>query len=272
MDQDLKTPLSSLSSLLGEGSGEGEAGSLELNSSDTNFDPVLAKMCFQMLTTCGVRATAGRLYPRFAFEHIRAEVVRYLEQYTTDFQREKNAGVLVYRIKNSAYVPLTEADRMGSTYLQWRTEAERIADQRALAGRSLELNSTERSGDFAVEPDPSKPVHDWHVEHLGLGAALRSSTLMVDRNAPPADPIWGDVMRELATGGMEHLNGSSGMRLADGSWLIYVAEAQRVQWLEHRGVKQVVRTLGPMTGTPIASLKVAFTADRAAYLEATGGH
>lgn len=88
--------------------------------------------------------------------------------------------------------------------------------------------------------------------------------LLVDRNAPPADPIWGDVMRELVLGGMDHLNGSSGMRTADGSWLIYVPDAHRVQWLELRGVKQITRTLAPMTGAPTSALKVTFTADRAA--------
>ena len=70
-------------------------------------DPVLAKLAIQALTTCGVRVAAEYLYPRYAFEHIRAECVRHMGRYTTDYAREKNAGMLVHRIKTAPYMPLT---------------------------------------------------------------------------------------------------------------------------------------------------------------------
>ena len=60
-----------------------------------------------------------------------------MEQYTTEYAREKNAGVLVHRIRTAHYLPLTDAERMTTHYLPWRTDAERSQDQRRPHGAAV---------------------------------------------------------------------------------------------------------------------------------------
>ena len=221
--------------------------SLDSVSSD-GANPALAELACRILTACGVRVSAQRLYPHYPFEKIRAEAVRFMEQYATGYQREKNAGILVHRIKQAIYVPLSETEKLSSTYLQWRTEAERRDDQAALVGRTHDVAG--RRERVQVETIPGTRALVVH-----------------DPATPPAAPEWAGVLRELALSGSERLfRGTAAAPTADGSWLVYTPDARDVEYLQTRAVRQVRWKLAPAIGKPPHEVAVHFTADRTEYM------
>ena len=223
------------------------SGSLDSVSSD-GANPALAELACRILTACGVRVSAQRLYPHYPFEKIRAEAVRFMEQYATGYQREKNAGILVHRIKQAIYVPLSETEKLSSTYLQWRTEAERRDDQAALVGRTHDVAG--RRERVQVETIPGTRALVVH-----------------DPATPPAAPEWAGVLRELALSGSERLfRGTAAAPTADGSWLVYTPDARDVEYLQTRAVRQVRWKLAPAIGKPPHEVAVHFTADRTEYM------
>lgn len=81
--------------------------------SDTEQD-VLARI----LADCQVQAPAD-LLGAYGLEHVRAEAVRWWNE-TPAHNRKKNAGLLVYRIRNRKYAPLTADERaMCDRYTFW---------------------------------------------------------------------------------------------------------------------------------------------------------
>ena len=159
-----------------------------------------------------MRVAAEHLYPRYAFEHIRAECVRHMEPYTTDYARGKNAGMLVHRIKNAPYKPLDDAERMDTHYLLWRTDAERAADQCGADGAPVTGTRTSVAVSSEPAPDslPDKPA--WRVERLDAGNESPDPCSPLPQR-PPADPEWERRYAGVGLSGMDRrFDGCGGVR------------------------------------------------------------
>ena len=68
------------------------------------------------------------------------------------------------------------------------------------------------------------------------------------------------------------LTAPAGCPIGDGKWLVLRRMPAACTGWNNRCGKLVARKLAPALHVPSTSLEVRFTADRAEYLEATGGH
>lgn len=130
----------------------------------------------RILADCQVAATPATLAAR-GFEHVRAEAARWWNE-TPAHKRKANAGLLVYRIKNKPYRPLSEDERnLCERYGYWvlvsedaaiDAAAERMAEKAPVNDSADRIAETAKrlhddGVDIFAKFDPSNPASAWSV-------------------------------------------------------------------------------------------------------------
>lgn len=123
----------------------------------------LADRVAAILAECGVKVPPETLLP-FGFEHILSESVRFWNE-TNHHERARSSGLLVYRIRNRKFKPLTDSDRAGCGALaRWLSESPTQAaeapapefDERPAAPQRPEPEPLP-----TVAHEPGAPVDAW---------------------------------------------------------------------------------------------------------------
>lgn len=156
-----------------DGGAVAEADAPTAGEEDEDEQAVVARI----LADCSVSVTAGTLAV-YGLEHVRAEAVRWWNE-TPAHARKKSAGLLVYRIRNRKYSPLTEHERaMCDRYTFWVkfvAPADDIEDAPATVSAPVCPSAPEQESAHTYQP--GDPLSAW-------GAMLYELTL--ESNSPGA--------------------------------------------------------------------------------------
>ena len=180
-----------------------------------------------ILADCGVKVPPENL-ATYGADHVLAEAVRFWNE-TNHHDRARSSGLLVYRIRNRKYKPLTDYERAGCSALaRWLGEEKPDQDEPT---KPVEVQPVEESP--AIAHEPGAPVDLWlrTLEHIALGDGR-------------------------GTEGNKFYQWLCGLRLSaladDGTLTLYAADPLFLDWAARQFAPRLRRILSVQAGRPIS--------------------